>query len=501
MDIWAEEKLGLTVKPWRTVPGGYETEANGKKALLVKDAKKKWSLTIDGKVYPIQSRRPTFDHAEFLILKHFGKRATADKVAAKTEPSLPQLSDKYEATNLSLWKDVLDVASGERRELTLNDRTIHSPNEGRGYRNMPHNPKGIAWAVKQYKGFGGNFRGQKEAAIPGPWEARMRRMAAGGVECTAAEGETAEAHSLVSQGLLRLASSVGSRHYWDLTEEGLKVALTSLTDELKRRVEGILRSFDPGEAKRLGEWIEANFRINSPKTPSGGKKVKEQLQRMVWTLKNRHSQGSDPSDIAQEVQRDWDDIKGQLPLLVKFTDEGGTVVPKDLVSGGVTYINEAGASEAQLKKYVARLDAVFKSIKGWRAKALSGSLTVVLKPPSAFNGTVSGKYKRSEDALWVRTTPSILKRAQGYGSFEYIIVHELGHRYERYHSLPTDFDKVPWHTTRYSRSEGEAFAELFALGHFKLTGSWDNSKVDRFEGVMTGKEKLASGVAPETWAD
>ena len=53
---------------------------------------------------------------------------------------------------------VLDVAEGSRLELRQGDRTIHAPNEGQGYRNMPANPKGIAWAIKQYNGFGGNWR-------------------------------------------------------------------------------------------------------------------------------------------------------------------------------------------------------------------------------------------------------------------------------------------------------------------------------------------------------
>lgn len=81
--------------------------------------------------------------------------------AVKTKPSYPHLSDTREPTNPHLWATVLDVASGKRLELTINNRTIHSPNGTRGYRNMPHNPKGIAWAVKQYNGFGGNWRDRK----------------------------------------------------------------------------------------------------------------------------------------------------------------------------------------------------------------------------------------------------------------------------------------------------------------------------------------------------
>jgi hypothetical protein len=31
----------------------------------------------------------------------------------------------------------------------------------------------------------------------------------------------------------------------------------------------------------------------------------------------------------------------------------------------------------------------------------------------------------------------------------------------------------------------ESFAELFALGHFNITGPWDKSKVERFEKLMS----------------
>lgn len=80
------------------------------------------------------------------------------RVQGANKPSFPDLTDTQEPTKLDLWEKCLDVASGKRRQLRIGDREIHAPNNGRGYRNMPHNPKGIAWAIKQYKGFGGAWR-------------------------------------------------------------------------------------------------------------------------------------------------------------------------------------------------------------------------------------------------------------------------------------------------------------------------------------------------------
>jgi hypothetical protein len=209
-------------------------------------------------------------------------------------------------------------------------------------------------------------------------------------------------------------------------------------------------------------------------------------------------------DYAQdEVRKRWGEIEPQLAQLVAgFTDEGTSVVPKELAVGGVTYINAAGLKEDTLKKYVSRLEAIINSLHGWRAKAAKSGLKVVLASPRDFRGTSGGKYKENEDALYVRATPDVLKRGGGtYGSFEYILVHELGHRYDKHYATGVDFDRQEWWTTPYSRKEGfglsEAFAELFALGHFGIKGTW-NATVDKFEALMQGKKNdVAKPPIPE----
>ena len=397
----------------------------------------------------------------------------------RKSPSEPYPTDEYEPTDADLWQKCLDVVNGELREFTAYGRTIHSPNDGRGYEHMP-NPKGIAWAVKQYNGFGGGWK-KREAH-----QTQLRILANGG----AVAARAGELDDLGRRGLARVSGKAHGRVYWEVTAKGRRVALAGIVSELTMRMEALLQAFDPLKAKELGEWLDSNFRVSSPKTPKGGKALKERMQRLVWVLKFRYSSSKDPDParLVQEIQRDWDEIKRDPSLLVKFTDEGGTVVPKDLELDGVLYVNEAGVSASELAKYAKRLAAVFASLRGWRRKALTGRLIVNLKPPSAFNGSVSGKYKSERDEMWVRTTPSILRRAAGYASFEYILVHELGHRYEHKQRLPQDFDKASWWTTRYSRDEGESFAELFALGHSAITGSWDGAIVERFERVMTVEE-------------
>jgi hypothetical protein len=55
-----------------------------------------------------------------------------------------------------------------------------------------------------------------------------------------------------------------------------------------------------------------------------------------------------------------------------------------------------------------------------------------------------------------------------------------------------DFDKPEWWTSKYSRTEGESFAELFAISNYNLTGPWDQKVVGKFE------EFMESGKVPES---
>lgn len=146
------------------------------------------------------------------------------KSAVKHAPSEPYLTDEYEPTDSNLWEKCLAVVNGDLREFTLSGRTIHAPNEGRGYENMP-NPYGMAWAVKQYKGFGGAWRGQKEAIE------RLRVMANGGVSVTA----KGALDDLKARGLVKLAGQSNTHAYWDITAAGMRMFHAGLDEELDGR--------------------------------------------------------------------------------------------------------------------------------------------------------------------------------------------------------------------------------------------------------------------------
>lgn len=279
-----------------------------------------------------------------------------------------------------------------------------------------------------------------------------------------------------------------------------------LGGSLDRAMTDLLSSWSPAKAQQVGAWFEENFRVRSPKTPRRMKGLKDQAEKLRWWLTaGPSSYANQPETVEREVSRIWSEIRPRLDDLVAgFTDEGGVVVPREVVVGGNTYVNEVGASEAALRKYVARLEAIFGDLRGWHRRALVGGVTVVLASPRNFRGTAGGVYKRSEGGkLYVRATPDVLNRTGGaYGSFEYILTHEIGHRYEDKHRLPADFDKPGWWTTKYSMNEGESFAELFALSNFGLLPhpsqrQWDPAVVDRFEALMSRQEGVARPELPE----
>ena len=276
-----------------------------------------------------------------------------------------------------------------------------------------------------------------------------------------------------------------------------RLFLASLADDLEKRVESLLHGpYDRSKAYDLADWVKQNFKVGV--SVRGHRGMADSLDRFMGVLnqsRNEHGWNLSPDSdkMTQMVVKTlWErDLRPKMDELIQyFTDEGGSKLVAEYKIGSDNYLNKVGMSEENLVRYATRLDSLFSGLSGWRKKALSGGLTVALAPPKNFRGTSSGRYSAAEDILYVRAVPKVLQRSGGtYGSVDYILIHELGHRYEHLHKLPIDFDKPEWWTSKYSRTESmsgssESFAELFAIGQFNLTGPWDQSKVERFEKLM-----------------
>lgn len=275
----------------------------------------------------------------------------------------------------------------------------------------------------------------------------------------------------------------------------VQVILANMKDDLKAKMDGLFSQFSVSEARTIADWFKKNVRFDVSRTPTGQKALKDKLAKFYWFLNQAAGFPGVSNDDdggwqrgGREATRIWtEEILPHIDDLVRyFTDEGGKRVPREVNVGANTYVNDVGFDEDKLAQYTSAIENVFSELLGWRSDALVGGVKVVLSGPKAFRGTAAGVYKSNEDTLYVRATPNILGRKTGtYGSVDYIIVHELGHRYERKHGTANiDFEKPEWWTTPYSKKEGEAFAELFAISNFGLHGQWDASVVDRFEKNM-----------------
>ena len=312
-------------------------------------------------------------------------------------------------------------------------------------------------------------------------------------------------HPLV-QGLLRLVlgpelriesvASTGARQLLEYAEgamnvfEARAILEADIGAELAGRMAALLAAYTPAGAKETADWIAANFNIGMTRTPGGTKDIKKTASMLMWAL--RHDGTWNRTDYAKNVERDWSDLLPNLDTFTKsYAIQSATAAPVELVIGSNRYINSKGLPKKSLEQLAQRLEAIFASLTGWRKGALVGGVVVNMAGAEKFRGTAGGKYASQEGVMYVRATPAVVKRTgSAYGGFEYILVHELGHRFEyksRNRMPPIDFDHQEWRTSPYSMKDGEGFAELFALGHFGITavhGYEFATTLERFEKAM-----------------
>jgi len=144
-----------------------------------------------------------------------------------------------------------------------------------------------------------------------------------------------------------------------------------------------------------------------------------------------------------------------------------------------TYINESIISEKRFRLLSNEIDKFLSSLKGFHKKILKPSLKIYFVKKAKTKATAT--YKSEQDIILIR--PDKIKAFNDeYASISYIILHELGHRFEKYNKLPTDFYTDEWYTTPYSKTpnswKGEQFAELFAISH------WYNKYKSKYKKIL-----------------
>ncbi len=227
------------------------------------------------------------------------------------------------------------------------------------------------------------------------------------------------------------------------------------------------------------KWIK-QFPI-SGKAPKGMKKEFEKI-KFLHKQADFIQQFPDPKAAMQNVVNalSWWTPEDLAEIEAKFLKKK----VERIESGNLTFINESTMAEKRFIETSKQIEKFLKSLKGFHKKAIQKPLTVVFKPTKMFKA--KAKYRESQDQIWVKQGSKADNEL--YGHLLYIILHELGHRYEKFNGLPNGWKKV--YTTKYSRTpnafnaDTEPFAELFALSHWPNKYKEYEDQINWFKGIM-----------------
>ena len=228
-------------------------------------------------------------------------------------------------------------------------------------------------------------------------------------------------------------------------------------------------------------FFRQNFILNG-KAPRG---MKKQWGGIQYTLNQL--------DILKQFSTDKDflkstviNIKNTLGYITeddwaKLTAKTGAKVKKDIVINKVTYVNESPMGVKAFAEMAETLSILLNRLTGSRKKVLGKKL--IIKVVKGIKSKAS--YSLSDDVIQIKYSPKVtsLLNSDLYGWLNYIIIHELGHRYEVKFGRPDWYVSSQFLTTKYSKVEsfslGEDWAECFALGFFGASckePKWDTYK-------------------------
>ena len=141
--------------------------------------------------------------------------------------------------------------------------------------------------------------------------------------------------------------------------------------------------------------------------------------------------------------------------------------PEVIKTRYATYYKKSSFAYSSFLSYIDRLEDLFSNLESPHKDVLD-NLHIQFKDSKDMKAIAT--YKTDKDRLLINPKKvSSLKNV--YGSLEYVVLHELGHRYLRFNRQPFNIDDNKWITTKYSTVESmsgeEKFAELFALSYYK----------------------------------
>lgn len=134
-------------------------------------------------------------------------------------------------------------------------------------------------------------------------------------------------------------------------------------------------------------------------------------------------------------------------------------------------------------KFLSNVDTVEKMLESLKSYHREAAHNLKIKFVGSTDIKSKAKYKSDQDTILINSSKVI--QSDEYAGLNYVIVHELGHRYLKFHPQRWDYDNPKWITTKYSMVDSmtgeEKFAELFALSNWKSKYSQFSDKIKKFE--------------------
>jgi hypothetical protein len=253
-------------------------------------------------------------------------------------------------------------------------------------------------------------------------------------------------------------------------------------DYMKRMGISFLK-FKPDQINDFVRWI--SIFPKSGKAPNGLSKEFE----FIKFLKKQSDAYQEYNMISQNIANTfshWDESDINRIVDGFFKTKNSKI--ENLTIGNLTFINDSLMAESRFKLTSKKISEFLDKFTGFHKKALTGKFEIYFKPADALRAKAT--YKSQLDQIWIKETYAREIDTVAYASLLYIIVHELGHRYEYKHGSPSGFVASKFYTTRYSQTDTmsfgtESFAEIFAISFFGVQKYPQyESQIAQFEKIM-----------------
>lgn len=248
-----------------------------------------------------------------------------------------------------------------------------------------------------------------------------------------------------------------------LTELYQRILTESVdTDELKRIGKSLL-NFTNDKITDFVKWID-QF-PSSGKAPAGMKKDFEDIKWLKKSADTYKEYKIVPQPIGATFSR-WDE--SYIDRLVDAFFNTKTERTSNITIGNLFFVNESAMASSRFKETSAKIAKFLQRFDGFHKKALVGKLEIYFTSSNAFRAKAI--YRSTTDKIMIKESNAREVDTEAYGYLLYILVHELGHRFEFKSKVPLSFRDEDFYTTKYSQTDSmfgsECFAEIFAISFF-----------------------------------